>query len=211
MLEWLRTPSGAYNLVQIFAIAAWLVSGIGIIAGFHLNKIRELDARAKATQAEIERATIATKLEVSVLELDKAKAEVVTVKSHLDRITKPREISEIQEREFIKALHGCPTGEIIITYLSTEDDARMYANEFASLFQKCGFKVSVSDRIWVSLQHSGLWLCVHDESPVPAHIAPIENAFKVAKIIVKSFVGEAMHDQLSAPKESAIFVIGSRK
>jgi len=53
MLEWLKTPSGAYNLTLIVAVIAWLIAGIGIFAGFHLNKVRTIEAEAKPEYAEV--------------------------------------------------------------------------------------------------------------------------------------------------------------
>jgi hypothetical protein len=48
MFEWLKTSTGAYNLRLIVAIIAWLITGAGIFAGFHLNKLRSKEAEAKA-------------------------------------------------------------------------------------------------------------------------------------------------------------------
>ena len=56
MLDWLKTTSGAYNLTFIVAMISWLIGGIGLVAGFHLNKVKTLEAEAKAKAAETDRA-----------------------------------------------------------------------------------------------------------------------------------------------------------
>src|SRR5438094_3976394 len=52
MLEWLKTPSGAYNLTFIIAIVGWIVAGFGIFAGFHLNKVRAVQAQPRTLTRE---------------------------------------------------------------------------------------------------------------------------------------------------------------
>ena len=65
MLDWLKTSSGAYNLTFIVALVGWAIGGIGLIAGFHLNKLKTVEAETKAKTAETDRATIAGELETA--------------------------------------------------------------------------------------------------------------------------------------------------
>ena len=68
MFEWLKTASGAYNLTLIVAVVAWLISGAGIFAGFHLNKTRAIEAQHRTAKAESESAAIGEKLTTTTLE-----------------------------------------------------------------------------------------------------------------------------------------------
>ena len=79
MLEFLKTPAGAYNLTFILAIFGWLVSGVGIFAGFHLTKVRGVEAEAKARKTEVQRVE-------TVEELRVAKAEASAAKQKADEL-----------------------------------------------------------------------------------------------------------------------------
>ena len=61
MLEWLKTPSGAYNLTLIIALLGWLLTGVGIVAGFHLNKVRAMRALSDKKSGSALKITISGK------------------------------------------------------------------------------------------------------------------------------------------------------
>ncbi|MCB1100370.1 MAG: hypothetical protein KDN22_32690 [Verrucomicrobiae bacterium] len=190
------------------ALIAWLISGVGIFAGFHLNKLRTIEAQRKAAVAESDRAAIATKLAATTAELEQSKAQTAEVASRLARFTVARQFTDPQRTTLRQALTAGPRGKVIITFLQVERDAAAYANQFAQLLTEAGFEVTVSDRIWVNLAHDGLWICIRE---VPPHAPTIEAAFKAAGIELQSFVGSAMHERISAPDDSIVFVVSNRK
>ncbi len=139
MLEWLKTSSGAYNLSLIVAVVAWLVTGIGILTGFHLNKVKTLEAQGKATKAEKERAAVAARLETTAKELTQAKART----SELERKVAPRHLSQSQMEQMAEFLRPAPRGRIdIIVPLSSGDDALAFAEEIANFLRTVGFTIS---------------------------------------------------------------------
>ena len=85
MLEWLKTPSGAYNLTLIIAIIAWLGAGVAIYAGFHLNKVRTIESQRKARESEEDKIRIKAELELATSKLEDAKAKLAV----LEEKTKP--------------------------------------------------------------------------------------------------------------------------
>ena len=85
MLEWLKTPSGAYNLTLIIAIIVWLVGGAAIYAGFHLNKVRLIDSQRKTREAEEDKARIKADLDLATRKLEEAKAKL----AEIEEKTKP--------------------------------------------------------------------------------------------------------------------------
>ena len=211
MFEWLKTPSGAYNLTLIVAIVAWVITGIGIFAGFHLNKMRTIDAQEKAKRSEAAREELVGQLAGTKAELEHSKAKTEELASKLARFTVPRQLSKEQTDTMKRVLAAGARGKVVITFLNVEKDASAYAKQFERLFTECGFECVLSDRIWVELAHAGLWICIRDEHEVPEHAKSMESAFRAASIDLKSFVGPAMHDRIGAVKDAVVFVVSNRE
>jgi hypothetical protein len=87
MLEWLKTPSGAYNLTLIIAIVAWLGAGVAIYAGFHLNKVRTIESQRKARESEEDKARIKAELELATSKLEDAKSKLAALEEKTRPLT----------------------------------------------------------------------------------------------------------------------------
>lgn len=94
MFEWLKTSGGVYNLTLVIALVAWLISGIGIIGGFHLNKVRGIESERKASEARDERDRVRNELLTTQEKLATAEAKLA-----------PRVISEFQRSILTKSFN----------------------------------------------------------------------------------------------------------
>ncbi len=85
MLDWLRTPSGAYNFALILSIFGWLFGGFIILAGFHLNKVRTTDAEAKTKTAQTQRDAVSAELTAANEKIANTEAALQTAAAELER------------------------------------------------------------------------------------------------------------------------------
>ena len=131
MLDWLKTSSGAYNLQFIIAMIGWLIGGAALIAGFHLNKVKTIEAEAKARKAETDRTEIAAKLET-------ANAKT----AELEKKLAPRQLTPQQRKQFISAVADAPKGPITVVYSNPQPETIAFATQIRSLFIEAGFEVS---------------------------------------------------------------------
>jgi hypothetical protein len=131
MLEWLKTSSGAYNLQFIIAIIGWLIAGAALIAGFHLNKVKTIEAEAKARKAEADRTEMAAKLET---------AHAKT--AELEKKLAPRQLTPQQRKQFISALADAPKGPLTIAYSNPQPETIGFVAQVRSLIIESGFEVS---------------------------------------------------------------------
>lgn len=124
MLEWLKTPSGAYNLTFIVALFGWLVTGAGIVAGFHLNKVRTM--KALADKQHVEQTLKSTQQKLLVLEeATKPKPLKVRVRTFLERLDQ-RIIAALQagQIQFVMMLTYAQAAELQV--LAQEDGTGEY-------------------------------------------------------------------------------------
>jgi len=212
MFEWLKTASGAYNLTLIVAVVAWLISGAGIFAGFHLNKTRAIDAQHRTAKAESESVAISEKLTTTTKELEKSRARTAEVAEELARFTRPRVLTDDQKVAIRTALASAPKGKVVMTYLSVEKDAELYCRQIGTFLTELEYEVSSPPKLWLQLSLDGLYICVRDLKNPPAHAASLQAGFKAAGITVQGFGDESMFTQVGVPvaEDAFIFAVSNR-
>ncbi len=206
MLEFLKTPAGAYNLTFILAILGWLVSGVGIFAGFHLTKVRAIESEEKARQAEVQRIETAEELRI-------AKAEAAAAKKQVDELEikqRPRVIDDKQHQALVAALKAGPKGKVVVTFLSVEGDAQKYAEQITSIFTDAGFDVTLSKKLWLQLALDGVYIAAKEKGAVPLHGPFIQQCFKEAGIPVGGFYDPKFLSDVGAPDDGVVFAVSNR-
>jgi hypothetical protein len=195
MLEWLKTSSGAYNLTFIVALTSWLVGGIGLIAGFHLNKIKTVEAELKAKSAESQRAELASKLEIS---------QVKT--AELEKRLAPRQFTAEQRARFISALAKAPKGPVTIVYSDRQQETVKFVDQMKSLIIDAGFEVPTTPEYTFAytIQPPGPWFIslVAITGAEPAYARPIHLAFQA--IGIENGYTDGL--QFSQPGELKVYV-----
>ena len=195
MLDWLKTTSGAYNLTFIVAMISWLIGGIGLVAGFHLNKVKTLEAEAKARAAETDRTEIAGELET-------ARART----AELERKLAPRQLTAEQRSEFIAALANAPKGPITVAYVSPQPESTGFVEQIRSLLIDAGFTIPAKSEYALSytIAAPAPWFIAIVAFPnaQPAYALPIQQAFKQIGIDAIATDGS----QIVQPGELKIYV-----
>jgi hypothetical protein len=170
MLEWLKTTSGAYNLTFIVAMISWLVGGVGLVAGFHLNKVKTIEVEAKAKKAESDRAAIA-------LQLETAKAKTAELETQIA----PRQLSDEQRTKFVKFLDGAPKGPVAIIYVSP-GESMDFAEQIRSLMESAGFSVPPKPEyaFGIAAPTRPPWFVtiLVNNSGQPLYTGPLQRAFQ---------------------------------
>ena len=183
MLEWLKTPSGAYNLTFIVAIIGWLIAGCGVFAGFHLNKVRAIEAQQKARKAEADRAAIAERLATTTAELERAKA----ITAELVVKATPRTLTSHQREAFIAAAAKAPKGFVTVSAIVSDPEAYAYANQFRSLLDAAGYPNHFIPIAQAIDTKPGICLC-HGNIALPPYTDGLEHAMQAANIpLVRGF------------------------
>lgn len=136
MLEFLKTPAGAYNLTFILAIMGWLLSGVGIFAGFHLTKVRAIDSQEKTKVAIEERNRFQSQLEATSKELEETKAKTLT---H-DDILSYRTVTSDQRRAFIDATKDLPKGRLFVIAVMGDTESYKYAEAINEMLFAAGYE-----------------------------------------------------------------------
>lgn len=136
MLEFLKTSSGVYNLSFIITLIGWLIAGVGIFVGFHLNKVRASESQEKARIAIEERDKIQRQLDATTNELAKAKEQS---QATADQVSY-RIITEQQAEAFLRATRDSRKGKFIMKFRSGDDEAEQFAREIGSLLLDAGFE-----------------------------------------------------------------------
>ena len=172
MLEWLKTTSGAYNLQFLIAIIAWVIGGAGLVAGFHLNKVKTIEAEAKAMKAEVDRSQMASQLE-------SAKAKTFELEQKLA----PRQITDAQRAKFIELTKELPKGDIPIFRGDAGVETSNYINQVRAMLDAAGYTVTGRGVVPIiglsvgSLEGATEFLLYSDETDLPDYAVPIQKAF----------------------------------
>ena len=198
MLEWLKTTSGAYNFTFIIAMISWLIGGIGLVAGFHLNKVKTIETEAKAKAAEADRATIAGQLKT-------ARAKTAELEHRLA----PRQLTAEQRSTFIAALADAPKGPVIVAYVSPQPESTAFVEQLRSLIVDAGFTIPAKSEYALSytIAAPSPWFIALVAFPAaqPPYALPIQHAFKQIGIDAIATDGS----QIAQPGELKIY-IGSK-
>ena len=196
MLEWLKTSSGAYNLQFIIAIIAWLIGGAALIAGFHLNKVKTIEAEAKTKRAEAERTEMAAQLET---------AKVKT--AELEHRLAPRQLTDEQRAKLIQALAAIPKGEVYFVHVTLQPETVLFLRQVQSAFIAAGF--STPEKPEYNLSYSiaapAPWfigIIVGTGEP-PATAVAIQHAFQQTGI---DAVGVVAEEAIAKPGTFKIYV-----
>jgi hypothetical protein len=197
MLEWLKTSSGAYNFTFIVAMISWLVGGIGLVAGFHLNKVKTVEAEAKARKAETDRTEIAAKLET-------ANAKT----AELEKKLAPRQLTPQQRKQFISALADAPKGPLTIAYSNPQPETIDFVAQIRSLVIEAGFEVSAPSEYTLAytIDPPAPWFIslVAVPGTEPPYAQSIHHAFR--SIGVEN--GFTDGNQIAKPGELKIYIGG---
>ena len=147
MLEWLKTSTGSYNLAFILTLIAWLTGGIGIIAGFHHNKVSNMEAGENAKEAQQDQKKTEEELESSRLEVKKLEAQVIPLKTAIPA----RRITADQRDLFLETLasedNKSPKISIRIIVTSDDPETKNFAKQFRALLNEAGHSVKKGEGV----------------------------------------------------------------
>ena len=162
-----------------------------------------------ASQEKIEREGGRSRLLAAEEELRRIRTQTTAVTSSLDKLTAPRKLSPTQITKLRDALATAEKGKVVITYLTVEWDAEEYARQLGSVLQEIGYDVTVSDHLWVTLDHDGLFL-VSTSEPLPATAMALQSAFTKLGIEVPAHPPGEIAKELGAKQDETILVVSNR-
>lgn len=197
MFEWFKTPSGSYNLTLILSIVAWLLAGIGIIAGVNHYKVKSQDATEKANKADSLRIEMEQKL-------NQAKSELAAIKT-------PRTLDEVQKKKLLELLKTTNKGKVVITYLSVERDAESYAKEIFGVLNQAGYSTTLSKHLWLQLAYEGIYICAWEANKVPYFATDLQNAMKEVGIKVTGSYQPDFLETLKVSRDAVALVISNKE
>lgn len=177
MLEWLKTPAGAYNFTFIVAIIAWIIAGVGVFGSFHLNKVRTIEAQQKAKRAEADRDSMAAQLAFTSAELERTKTQTAELASK----AAPRTITPQQRALFIQAAASQPKGLVVLNPLSGQAEPAQYAAAIADMLNAAGYTTEVLGMMPMGAV-VGMGLTVRPGEDYPPHTDGLISAFAAAGI-----------------------------
>lgn len=112
-----------------------------IIAGFHLNKVKTIEAEAKAKKAESDRAVISTQLETAKAKTIELEKQIPPLRSAIP----PRVISPIQRDTFIEVLidpgNVSPKIPIKVVVGETDQETEDFARALRRLLNEAGYGI----------------------------------------------------------------------
>jgi hypothetical protein len=168
MLEFLKTSAGAYNLTFILAILGWLITGVGIFAGFHLTKVRAVESDAKARKAEVQRVETVEELRIAKAEASAAKK----LADDLEAKQRPRSIPDDVLATITAIASTAPKKDILqITCVVGDNEAWALAEQIKSAFEKGGFTFDRIVPVITTPPFSGIRAGSRDLRPSPVHDA----------------------------------------
>ena len=143
MFDFIKTSNGAYYLTLSIAVIVWFFGGIGVFAGYHLNRVRGIESKAKAISAEAdadairsEAADLRSKLVATSKELEETKAKTLT---H-DDILSYRTITTEKRKSFLKATKDLPKGRLFVSVVDNDTEAYQYALAINALLFDAGYE-----------------------------------------------------------------------
>ena len=141
---------------------------------------------------------------------DATKAHELAVRLETEK--QPRHLTEQQKASLSRLLANGPKGVVVLTTLSVEDDAPEYADEIGNVLRGAGYKVQISDKIWLRLKLGGIYLVSAGVNTAPPHAIFIQKCFQEVGIRVKGLNDPQMYGEFQPPipEGAIIFVISNR-
>jgi hypothetical protein len=210
MFEWLKSTSGSYNLTLIISIIAWLIAGIGIIAGFNHYKIKTKDANYRAKEAERMRVEMESELGLTKSELDYTKEKAKKINEELQAIKTPRKFTKGEMESIISKLKHKRKGKVIVTYLSVERDAEHYAKQLEEILSESGFESKLSNHLWLQLAFDGLYICSWEPDTVPFFATDLQQVLQESGLKVSGSYDSTFLTSLNVPKDGIALVVSNK-
>ena len=198
----------ADELHRVLSVSRW-IAGLSLmvaVAGFAVNQW--LVSRI-ASQQKLERDAGRTRLVAAEEELRRLRTQASAVTSTLDKLTAHRKLSAKQISDLRSILAGAEKGKVVITYLTVEWDAEDYARQLATVLKEIGYDVSLSDYIWVHLDHDGLFL-VSSAPALPLAALKLQAAFEQIGINIQTQPAGAIPKEIGAENGETILVVSNR-
>jgi hypothetical protein len=211
MLEWFKTPSGSYSITLILSIVAWLLAGIGIIAGFNHYKVKTRDATENAAIADSLRVEMEKELNETKLKLDSTKIKSEKISIDLESIKTPRFVTERQKQDLLQLLKKTRKGTVVVTYLSVERDAENYAKQIVEILKQSGYNTILSKHLWLQLAHDGIFICAWEPHTVPFFATDLQNSMKSVGIKIAGSYDSDFLSTLKVPCDGIALVISNKK
>jgi hypothetical protein len=166
MLEFLKTSTGVYNLSFIIALIGWGVTGIGIVVGFHLNKVKSIEAEDKARNSEAQRIE-------TVEELRIAKAEAFAAKKLADDLEakqQPRRLPpDVVAGITALASQATEKNVLQITCVIDDPEAWALAEQIKAAYVASGFTFERIVPTMTTPPIVGISVASRDLTPGPLH------------------------------------------
>ena len=133
--------------------------------------------------------------------------------SKLQASRQPRLLSDEQKVKLAECLPKGPKGHVVITVLSTESDAPVFAAEIAEVLKKAGNTVDISNKIWIRLKLDGTYMVSGLPDTSPQHGIYIQNCFREANIRVRGLNDPLFYTEFEppVPADNIIMVISNRE
>ena len=194
MLDALKTPSGAYNLTLIISGIIWLLSGIGIFAGFNVNRVKAIEAQQKTQNAEDAKKTADSMRQAAEKRLADTEAELQTTKAKTAELAlrlAPRMLTDEQRAGFLHFATNAPKGRVALQSAAGNQEALSYATAIKDLLTKAGFDVANDIRMFMatSPRTTSLTMKVKTINP-PAHAGVIHKGFESIGITIPCSVAQ---------------------
>lgn len=193
MLDIIKTSNGAYYLTLTIAIIVWFFGGIGVFAGYHLNRVRGIESSAKAAAAKAaeddiraKAAELQSKLDATTKELEETKAKTLT---H-DDILSYRAIKAEQKKLFLDGIKDAPKGAVKVWAVTNNDEAFQYAKAISTMLAEGGYQTGRVVNSWMSATpQEGIIAAVATQESITEYRSSFVAALMESGIKLRSIIG----------------------
>ncbi len=179
----IKSVEGWYSIFQILSVIfGMLTIGTGagtIITGYIANKRQTksiADANMKASGAGQELA----KLQLSVAEAERKRAEAERALLELQKHLEPRVITPDQRQRFLFLMERLPKGKVEMRFTAGNNESTQFASALAELFAEAGCEVIKPPVAFNSTGAavSGIALRIKDDQAVPPHAVSLQKTLE---------------------------------
>jgi hypothetical protein len=179
----MRTVEGWYSIFQMLSVIfVMLTVGTGagtIITGYIANR-RQAKSIADATSKASEAGQEVARLQISVAEAERKRAEAERALLEVQGRLEPRVITPEQRQRFRFLMQPLPKGKVEIRFAAGNNESTQFASALAELFAESGCEVISPHVAFNSTAAgvSGIGLRIKNDHAVPRHAVSLQKTLE---------------------------------
>jgi septal ring factor EnvC (AmiA/AmiB activator) len=198
----------AGELDRVLTVSRW-VAALSLLLTIGAMALNQWLSYRIAAQQKVERDSGKTRLAEAEKELRQLRERMSSVTSSVDKLTTSRKLSATQIEDLKNSLAKAEKGHVVVTYLTIEWDAEDYAKQLAKILEEAGYRVTLSEHLWMSFEQGDVFLTSKD--PVlPRHAQALQEAFASIGLAVPALPPGKIATELGVSIEDAVLVVSTR-